>query len=363
VNGLFERRRPDAVMCIALVGLLAVGLLLVASSTTGGRQGNLAGRQALWMALGAAALVLTFSIDYRLLLKFSFAIYLASLVPLVYLLVFGRWIAHVRSWIRIGSFQFQPADLAKVATALLVAYLFEKETDARLRPAALGKLLAIVLVPFTLVFLQPDLGLALTFLPLIPVGMFFGRVPRSYWIGLVLVLALAGGAGWFLLKDYQRQRISTFLHPRADVAGAGYQLQQSKIAVGSGGLTGKGFRRGTQSQLRFLPVRHTDFIFAVLAEEWGFLGVLVAIGLYAAVVLRGLRMAEHARDRGGAFLVLGLVACLFFSVIVNMGMMIGIFPTTGIPLPLLSYGGSSVVSTLAAMGLILSVEARRFANA
>jgi rod shape determining protein RodA len=303
------------------------------------------------------------AVDYRVLLKFSFPIYLAALAPLLWLLAFGHRIAHVKSWVRVGSLQFQPAEVAKVATALLVAYLFENEQDRRLRPAALAKLFVMVLVPCLLVFLQPDLGLALTFVPLLLVGMYFGRMRRRWWVALVLAFAACCAVGWLFLKGYQRQRIETFVHPDVDVAGAGYQVRQSKIAVGSGGLVGKGYRRGTQSQLRFLPVRHTDFIFAVLAEEFGFLGVLVVLALYAAVVLRGLRLASHARDRGGAFLVLGLIACLFFSVLLNTGMMIGLFPTTGIPLPLLSYGGSSVVMTLASIGLILSVEARRFANA
>jgi rod shape determining protein RodA len=265
--------------------------------------------------------------------------------------------------VRIGGFQFQPAEVAKVATALLLAYLFENEQDRRLRPAAMAKLFAMVLFPCFLVFLQPDLGLALTFVPLLLVGMYFGRMRRRWWAVLGIGFVVFCAVGWLFLKGYQKQRIATFVHPDADVAGAGYQVRQSKIAVGSGELVGKGYRRGTQSQLRFLPVRHTDFIFAVLAEEFGFLGVLVVLSLYAAVVLRGLRLASHARDRGGAFLVLGLTGCLFFSVMLNTGMMIGLFPTTGIPLPLLSYGGSSVATTLGSIGLILSVEARRFANA
>ncbi|HKB72123.1 MAG TPA: rod shape-determining protein RodA [Thermoanaerobaculia bacterium] len=363
MRGLFQRRRVDTTLLLAVLALLGIGLLLVASSTLGGRNAELTGRQAMWMGVGIALMLGMLAVDYRVLLKFSFPIYAASLAPLVYLLALGHRIAHVRSWVRFGGYQFQPAEVAKVATALLLAYLFENEQDRRLRPAALGKLFAMVLVPCLLVFLQPDLGLALTFVPLLLVGMYFGRMRRRYWALLAAALVVCCAVGWLFLKDYQKQRITTFVHPDVDVSGAGYQVRQSKIAVGSGGLVGKGYRRGTQSQLRFLPVRHTDFIFAVLAEEFGFLGVLVVLSLYATVVLRGLRLATHARDRGGAFLVLGLTACLFFSVMLNTGMMIGLFPTTGIPLPLLSYGGSSVATTLASIGLILSVEARRFANA
>jgi|PersoiStandDraft_1058852.scaffolds.fasta_scaffold01592_6 rod shape determining protein RodA len=359
---LFGGRHFDWTLFFSIIALLSIGILLVASATSGSRNKDLTTRQAMWMGIGILAMVGMYALDYRVLLKFSFVIYLVSLAPLAYLLVFGHRIAHVRSWIRVGNFQFQPAEITKLAAALLMAYLFENEEEARLRPAAFAKLFAIVLVPFVMVFLQPDLGLALTFLPLLVIGMYFGSLPWRWWAALALVLVMGAGAGWFFLKDYQKQRITTFLQPETDLKGAGYQLRQSKIAVGSGGLFGKGFRKGTQSQLRFLPVRHTDFIFAVLAEEFGFVGVLMVLSLYAAVVLRSLRLASHARDRGGAFLVLGLIACFGFSVIINMGMMIGVFPTTGIPLPLLSYGGSSVATTLTAMGLVLSVEARRFAN-
>jgi rod shape determining protein RodA len=269
----------------------------------------------------------------------------------------------VRSWIRFGRFQFQPAELAKIATALLVAYLFENEDDARLHASTILKLGAIVGLPVLLVFLQPDMGLALTFLPLIFVGLYFGGLPARGWVAIVVVVALLAGGGWFLLKDYQKARIGTFLNPDSDVLGSGYQVRQSKIAVGSGGFSGKGFRSGTQSQLRFLPVQHTDFILAVIAEEWGFLGVILVLGLFAGLFLRALKLAQTARDRGGVFLILGLTGMMFFSVMINASMMIGLAPTTGIPLPFVSYGGSSVATAFLAIGLILGVEYRRFANA
>ena len=177
------------------------------------------------------------------------------------------------------------------------------------------------------------------------------------------IFAVLAGAGWLFLKEYQKQRIETFLNPDRDVLKAGYQVRQSKIAVGSGGFSGKGFHAGTQSQLRFLPVQHTDFILAVIAEEWGFLGVILVLGLFAAMLLRCLTLARVARDRGGVFLILALSGMMFFSVAVNASMMIGLLPTTGIPLPLVSYGGSSIATTLLAIGLILGVDYRRFANA
>ena len=356
-------RRLDLIVLGCVLSLAALGVLFIASTAGGGRLQGLATRQAVWIAVGLGGLVAAVLFDYRTLLKVSFALYLASLVPLVYLLVFGQRIANVRSWIRFGSFQFQPAELAKITTAILVAYLFENEDDARLRLSTFVKLGAIVGVPFLLVFAQPDLGLALTFLPLLIVGFFFGRLPARGWIAILIAVAVLAGAGWLLLKDYQKQRIETFLNPDRDVLKAGYQVRQSKIAVGSGGFSGKGLHAGTQSQLRFLPVQHTDFILAVIAEEWGFLGVILVLALFAAMLLRCLTLARVARDRGGVFLILALSGMMFFSVMVNASMMIGLLPTTGIPLPLVSYGGSSIATTLLAIGLILGVDYRRFANA
>jgi len=357
------RRRLDLVVLGCALSLAVLGVLFVASSTTGTRFEGLATRQAIWLAVGMAAMGAAILFDYRMLLKFSFAIYCVCLLPLVYLLAFGETIANVRSWIRIGHFQFQPAELSKIATALLVAYLFQNEDDARLHGSTLVKLAAIVSIPTLLVFLQPDMGLTLTFLPLLFVGLYFGGLPARGWAAIALIVVLLAGGGWFLLKDYQKARIGTFLNPDSDVLGSGYQVRQSKIAVGSGGFSGKGFRSGTQSQLRFLPVQHTDFILAVIAEEWGFLGIVLVLGLFAALLLRALKLAQSARDRGGVFLVLCLTSMMLFSVVLNASMMIGLAPTTGIPLPLVSYGGSSIATTFLGIGLILGVDFRRFANA
>ncbi|MEP6993876.1 MAG: rod shape-determining protein RodA, partial [Acidobacteriota bacterium] len=360
IGSLPGSRRLDLVILISTLALASLGVLFIASATTGTRFEGLASRQAIWITVGLIAMVAAILFDYRVLLKFSFAIYCASLLPLVYLLLFGERIANVRSWIRVGHFQFQPAELAKIATALLVAYLFENEDDARLQPSTIVKLGAIVGVPVLLVFLQPDMGLALTFLPLVFIGLYYGGLPARGWVAILVILLLLCGGGWFLLKDYQKQRIGTFLNPDSDVLGSGYQVRQSKIAVGSGGFSGKGFRSGTQSQLRFLPVQHTDFILAVIAEEWGFLGVILVLGIFATLMLRSLKLAQTARDRGGVFLILGLAGMTFFSVVINASMMIGLAPTTGIPLPLVSYGGSSVATTFLCIGLILGVDYRRF---
>ena len=362
-------RRLDLIVLGSALALAALGILFVASTTGGGRLQGLATRQAIWIAVGLLGLVGAVLLDYRTLLKVSFALYLASLAPLLYLLVFGQRIANVRSWIRFGSLQFQPAELAKITTALLVAYLFENEDDARLRLSAFVKLGAIVGLPFLLVFAQPDLGLALTFLPLLIVGFFFGRLPARGWIAIFIAVAVLAGAGWLFLRDYQKQRIETFLNPDHDFLNpwaskstAGFQAVQGQIALGSGGVLGVGLGKSVQ-KIYYLPEAQTDFILAVIGEEWGFLGIILVLGLFATLVLRCLTLARVARDRGGVFLILALAGMLFFSVTVNASMMIGLLPTTGIPLPLVSYGGSSIATTFLAIGLILSVDYRRFANA
>jgi rod shape determining protein RodA len=236
-------RRLDLIVLGCAVALAVLGVTFIASTAGGGHLKGLAARQAIWIAVGLGGLVAAVLFDYRTLLKVSFALYLASLVPLVYLLVFGQRIANVRSWIRFGGFQFQPAELAKITTAVLVAYLLENEDETRMRLSTFVKLGAIVGIPFLLVFVQPDLGLALTFLPLLIVGLFFGRLPLRGWIAIFIAVAVLAGAGWLFLKDYQKQRIETFLNPDRDVLKAGYQVRQSKIAVGSGGFSGKGIPR------------------------------------------------------------------------------------------------------------------------
>ena len=214
-----------------------------------------------------------------------------------------------------------------------------------------------------LIALQPDLGTAAMFVPMVAGMLLVGGVPIRIWvIAVVLFGLLAGGVWTFGMKDYQRERVRTFLEPASDPLGAGYQVRQSKIAVGSGQLAGRGYGQGTQSQLRFLPARHTDFVFAVLAEEWGFLGVLVTLGLYAVFIVNGARIAMRARDREGILLVVGLLSVITFHVLYNTAMVVGLVPITGIPLPFLSYGGSFTLLNFAATGLILGVDVRRYVN-
>jgi rod shape determining protein RodA len=281
---------------------------------------------------------------------------------LLYVLFFGDTQMGAQRWISLGSFNLQPSEFAKIGVALVLAKFFGENRGA---PGwidlAIGG--ALVALPLALIAKEPDLGTAVTLLPVfLAVAYLAGMQLRIFAIISVCLLLAAPVAWKFALKDYQKSRISTFLDPSQDAKGAGYQQIQARITVGSGGLTGKGFMNGTQGQLRFLPVAHNDFIFSVLAEEQGFAGVLVALGLYLFVILRSLEAARLAKDRLGAYLVIGVLASFTFQVVYNITMSAGLAPVKGLTLPLMSYGGSSMIATLAAFGLVLNVRMRRFTN-
>jgi rod shape determining protein RodA len=356
-------RRIDLTFLLVLLILTAVGIAMVTSTTFGTFRADLSSRQILFAVIGLAVAGVLVSIDYRILLQYSPWLYAASLLVLVYLPLFGTRIAGAKSWIKLGAgFQVQPSEFVKLAAALLLAWILENDD----RTFASGKTIAAIAgaagVPVALILLQPDLGVALTYFPMALTALFFGGLRARWWIVLIVVGTLLVGGSWFLLKEYQKDRIRTFLDPSLAAQGAGYQVRQARIAIGSGGIAGKGWMKGTQSRLGFLPVRHTDFIFAALAEEWGFLGVSGVLGLYGLFLARGLAIARDARDRGGAMLVLILSINITVEALVNVAMNIGVLPTTGITLPFVSYGGSSLIACWGMAGLCLSVAYRRFVN-
>lgn len=343
--------------------IAAIGCALVFSATHAGADSHLFKRQVVWVLLGVAVMIFFIFVDYRVLLEVSPVLYGIGLVLLLYLLIWGRTTANVKSWIHIFGFQFQPSEFVKIFTALLIARFFDNNRSSYLTLRSFLLVSVIIGVPVALIVVQPDFGTAASFAPLVAAAMFFGGIRAKHWIVAILfALALAGGMWTSFLKPYQKERVMTYLDPERDPLGSGYQVIQSKIAIGSGGLTGKGFKQGTQAKLEYLPARHTDFIFAVLGEEWGFVGVLVLLSLYLALVLAAFRIARAARDRAGTFLVICLVSFLVFHIVINVGMQIGLLPTTGIPLPLVSYGGSSTLMFFAAIGLILNVDYRKFVN-
>jgi len=352
----------DGGLVMAAFLLATVGLFTVHSASSEMVTDYLP-RQLIWVGLGCGLLLLAMAIDYHVLLDFSVVLYGLGLVSLVAVLFFGVKHGGSRCWFEIGHWQIQPSEFAKLATALLVARYLAGLNRRILDLPQIAAAVALVAAPILLIVVEPDMGGAAMFVPLL-VGMLLVAGVRVRLLLIATVVALAlGTAVWsFGMKPYQRQRVMTFLQPDTDPLGAGYQVRQSKIAVGSGELVGKGYMQGTQSQLRFLPARHTDFILSVLAEEWGFAGVLTVLSLYALYITSAARIAMRARDRAGLFLVVGLVSVTCFHVLYNASMVVGFVPNTGIPLPFLSYGGSFTMVNFIATGIILGVDLRRYVN-
>jgi rod shape determining protein RodA len=364
---MFERRlyyHIDWALVAAIFALCGSGVVMIYSTTSDPTRGS----SHLWVTqlyaigLGIIAMLVALSLDYRTYTDKSHLIYIAIVVVLVYVLFFGMVQMGARRWIPLRGFNLQPSEFAKIAVALVLAKFYgENRGEPQTSDLVIGA--ALTLLPLALIYKEPDLGTAVTLLPVfVAIAYLAGMRMRLLGI-VVLAIILAAPVAWtFVLRPYQKSRISTFLDPSQDAKGAGYQQIQARITVGSGGLSGKGFRKGTQGQLRFLPVAHNDFIFSVLAEEQGFAGVLVALGLYLFVILRALEAARLAKDRLGSYLVLGVLASFSFQVIYNITMSAGLAPVKGLTLPLMSYGGSSMIATLAGFGLILNVRMRRFTN-
>jgi rod shape determining protein RodA len=321
--------------------------------------------QARWMAVGLIAVAVLLFIDYRWLQTVAWPGYVAALGLLAGVAFAGKKVLGARRWLQIGGLQIQPSEFVKLAVIVILARYFTRdETGARKGSYGLIDLwrpFLLILIPVALVMKQPDLGTALVTFAIAMTMVMFAKVK---WRDIIVMFA-SGALGSVLawkrfLKDYQKQRVLTFLDPTAYAKGAGYHSIQSVIAVGSGQWGGKGWGEGTQNQLAFLPEQHTDFIFSVWAEEHGFMGGVLLIGLYAFLVLAALDVAANARDKFGSFLALGIAALFFWHAFINMGMVTGILPVVGVPLPLFSYGGSSVVVDMLGIGILLNVSLRRF---
>jgi rod shape determining protein RodA len=360
---MFERRlyyHVDWAMLAAVLALCGIGLVQIYSATGGN---GLYITQLYGIALGVVALVLCLALDYRTLADKSHFLYLGIVGLLVFVLFFGVVRGGSRRWIDLGALNLQPSEFAKATVALVLAKFFGESRRGALMRGDLLIAGAITAVPFLVIARQPDLGTAVTLLPILFAVAFVAGMPMRIFGIVAIVAVLAAPIAYkFALQDYQRERVQTFLDPEADARGAGYQQLQARITTGSGGPWGKGFQKGTQGQLRFLPVAHNDFIFSVLAEEHGFTGVMVTLGLYLFVILRALESARLAKDRLGAYLVVGVLASFVFQVVYNITMSAGLAPVKGLTLPLMSYGGSSMIATLAGFGLILNVRMRRFTN-
>jgi rod shape determining protein RodA len=344
------------------VVLASIGCLAVYSATwfTGFPYWQ---RQLLWALIGIALMIVFLAMDYHVFLDVSMILYGIGMVLLLYLLVWGKVTANMRGWIHLGGFQFQPSEFMKIFTALVLAKFFESNDTTYMNFRSFSMVSAIIGGPVMLILLQPDFGTATSFFPLIAAAMYFGGIRLRFWIIALVIVAILVPSAWLMFKPYQKERILTFLNPERDPLGKGYQVTQAKIAIGSGGLFGKGFKEGTQAKLEYLPAKHTDFIFAVIGEEWGFVGVAVVLALYLFLALQAFLIAKQARDRSGTFLVIALISFFIFHIIINVAMQIGLLPTTGIPLPLISYGGSSTMMFMIAIGLIANVDFRKYVNA
>ncbi len=364
---LIDRRLAshyDWTLCAIAVGLVFIGVLTIYSATysvTEHRASGLALKQFYWFLIGVAAMVSASTFDYHRLDRIAYPFYALTLALLAVVFFVGHTGGGSQRWINLGLFTLQPSEIAKLAIVLaLTKYLqYDEPTRGfRLRDLWAPFLLVAPMVVLTLI--QPDLGTAIiivvVFFSIILMGGL--RLRSLFYLGAAGVALMP--IAYHFLKPYQRNRIWTFLNPDLDPLGAGYHVIQSKIAVGSGRLLGKGFLNGTQNRLDFLPAQHTDFIFAVFAEEWGLIGCAVLLALYFALLIVSLGVVAHAKDRIGALLAFGVVSIFFWQVVINVAMVTGLMPIVGIPLPLLSYGGSSMVTMMMAVGLLINVSMRRF---
>jgi rod shape determining protein RodA len=341
--------------------ICTLGVVEIHSATVHTKFAGVDRKQVYWILGGLAGMFVVSLFNYHALLERVHWMYIAALASLLTVLVFGQKYLGARRWVKLpGGNHFQPSEWVKLVLILAVAKYFADLQHRELSWSDFLKAGAIVGVPFIMVMGQPDLGTALTYLPIAVVGLFLGGVRLKQAAVVILLAGLAMPLAWHHMKDYQKQRLTSFIAPDADPRGAGYHIRQSKIAVGSGGIWGSS--SGSQTRQGFLPEPHTDFIYAAFAEEHGFVGAIAVLLLYFIVLMRLTQNAQSAPDRAGTFIVMGVVAVLTFHILVNIGMVVGFMPVTGIPLPLMSYGGSSVLFMFLALGMVMNVRMRRFVN-
>jgi rod shape determining protein RodA len=352
-------------LLLAALLLMGLGVLFIYSAGYKGEDQPVAPfyrRQILWVGAGLAVYFMVLLFDYHRLGEASWWIYIMGVVLLVLVLATGKRVYGAVRWLDLFGMQVQPSELAKLATLLVLARYLSRPGREPAQPGTLLAVAVIVGIPFLLIIKEPDLGTAMVLVPMAVALLFVAGLPARSLLVLVAAGALLLPVGWFTLDDYQKNRILTFLDPGRDPLGAGWNKIQSEIAVGSGGLTGKGYLNGTQNVLGFLPrsVAPTDFIFSVIAEEMGFVGTALVMSLYAAVLTGILRAAMVARDKLGRLLSVGMGVVLFTHVFVNIAMTVGLMPITGLPLPLISYGGSFMLTVMAGLGMVQSIYVRRY---
>src|SRR5215470_4008954 len=351
----------DWLLLVFVLLICALGVMEIHSATMHTKFAGAHIKQIYWIIGGLGGMFLISLLNYQAMLEQVHWMYIGAIASLMSVMIFGQKYLGARRWIKMpGGQHFQPSEWVKLILILAVAKYFADLHSRELSWSDFIKAGAIVGVPFLMVLAQPDLGTALTYIPIAIVGLFLGGMRLKQALAVVLLAGLSFPIAWHHMKDYQKQRLISFREPDADPRGAGYHVNQSLIAVGSGGIWGSS--SGSQTHLAFLPEPHTDFIFAAFAEEHGFVGALGVLLLYFIVLMRLTQNAQTAPDRAGTFVVMGVVAVLTFHILVNIGMVLGFMPVTGIPLPLMSYGGSSVLFMFLALGMVMNVRMRRFVN-
>lgn len=357
--------RFDWPMLVFVFMLLGVGLLNLHSAlgTWGKPEGStLLWSQLVWIIIGFVFMGFIALFDYHLVEKAAAPIYVFSILLLIAVILFGKTIAGHKAWLAIGGIVFQPSEFAKLALIIMLSKYFSHSPHPEgVTIFEIWKPVVYAAIPAILVLLQGDLGSSLFFILIFGTYAWFGRL-RGKWIAALIFVVVIGSifVYFFGLADYQKARITSFIDPTVDARGTGYHLVQSRIAVGSGGFFGKGYLKGNINKLEYLPEKHTDFIFPVLAEEWGFIGAAFVLGLYFLLFASGIEVAKKARDRAGLFLALGIVAFLFWHVVINLSGVLGLMPLTGVTLPFLSYGGSSTIVFMSSVGVLFSISMRRF---
>lgn len=360
---LITFRDFDWVLLTFVLIICSLGVLEIYSTTYNTKFAGAHIRQIYWIMAGLAVMLAVSLINYQVLLENAHWFYIASVVSLLVVTFLGKKYLGARRWIQLpGGQHFQPSEWVKLVLILMLAKYFSGEGEREASLSDIVKAGVIAGIPMLLVLKQPDLGTALTYVPVALMALFLGGMQFRHAAVVLLVAGVLMPTVWHQLKPYQRDRLTSFLHPEADSQKTGYQLEQSKIAVGSGGIWGKGVRKGSQTQGSFLPEPHTDFIFAAWSEEHGFVGAVALLLLYFMVLMRLIHNAQTAPDSAGGFVVMGVVAVLLFHILVNAGMVVGFMPVTGIPLPLMSYGGSSVLFMFLALGIVMNIRMRRFVN-
>lgn len=360
---MFDKRlifNFDWVLLLLVLTLAGLGVIGLYGTTSG--VANLHAKQMGWLVLGVLIMVCMFLFNYQYLEKYTYSIYAVTIIVLILVLFVGRKTFGAQRWIDLGFISFQPSEFTKLVVVLTLSRYFSQKKVPSEGMSLKDMVFAFLLIAplFFLVLIEPDLGTASIILLIYGSITLFAKVRLKVLITAFLSVAALVPVFWHFLKDYQKSRVLAFLNPGLDPLGAGYQIIQSKIAIGSGGWGGKGYMLGTQSRLRFLPAQSTDFVFSVVAEEWGFIGTIFFLSLFLLLMLWTLTVTLRAKDRFGAFLSFGIGSLFFWHVFINLGMVTGILPVVGVPLPFLSYGGSFFITLMVAIGLLLNISMRRF---